>query len=99
MKSTSAIGRTQTCLFLDKAFVGDRLRRQSCLIGEGQTTSHPYTAAYQTQITDIQQEMQDFRDRYRFLGHWCSGTGRNGSDGLHRTVKACMTETKPILMS
>ncbi len=40
-------------LFLDKAFESHAYENKAFQIGEGQTISHPYTVAFQTQTLDI----------------------------------------------
>lgn len=54
-KVLEAMGRVQRHAFLDKAFVEIAYEDRAFPIGDGQTISHPYTVAYQTQLLDIQQ--------------------------------------------
>ena len=53
-KVLDAMGRVYRHVFLDKAFVEIAYEDRAFPIGEGQTISHPYTVAYQTQLLDIQ---------------------------------------------
>ncbi len=53
-KVLGAIGRVKRHVFLDKAFVEIAYEDRAFPIGEGQTISHPYTVAYQTQLLDVQ---------------------------------------------
>jgi len=53
-KVIEAIGRVPRHVFLDKAFVEIAYEDRAFPIGDGQTISHPYTVAYQTQLLDIQ---------------------------------------------
>ncbi|MCO5231552.1 MAG: protein-L-isoaspartate(D-aspartate) O-methyltransferase [Chitinophagales bacterium] len=50
----NAIGKVPRHAFLDKAFLEFAYEDRAFPIGEGQTISHPYTVAYQTQLLDIQ---------------------------------------------
>lgn len=53
-KVLEAMGRVQRHAFLDKAFLEIAYEDRAFPIGDGQTISHPYTVAYQTQLLDIQ---------------------------------------------
>lgn len=48
-----AIGQVPRHFFLDSAFAEIAYENRSFPIGEGQTISHPYTVAYQTQLLGI----------------------------------------------
>lgn len=48
-----AIGQVPRHFFLDSAFADIAYENRSFPIGEGQTISHPYTVAYQTQLLEI----------------------------------------------
>lgn len=48
-----AIGQIPRHYFLDSAFDDIAYENRAFPIGEGQTISHPYTVAYQTQLLDI----------------------------------------------
>lgn len=54
-KVLEAMGRVQRHAFLDKAFLEIAYEDRAFPIGDGQTISHPYTVAYQTQLLEIQQ--------------------------------------------
>lgn len=49
-----AIAQVPRHFFLDSAFADIAYENRSFPIGEGQTISHPYTVAYQTQLLQIQ---------------------------------------------
>lgn len=52
-RALNAINNVPRHLFLDKAFEGHAYENKAFQIGEGQTISHPYTVAFQTQTLDI----------------------------------------------
>jgi len=52
-RALNAINNVPRHLFLDKAFEGHAYQNKAFQIGEGQTISHPYTVAFQTQTLDI----------------------------------------------
>lgn len=96
-KVLGAIGRVPRHVFLDKAFVEIAYEDRAFPIGEGQTISHPYTVAYQTQLLDIQQG-----DKILEIG---TGSGYQAAVlaemgamvySIER-VKALYDRTKPIL--
>ena len=52
-RALNAINNVPRHLFLDKAFESHAYENKAFQIGEGQTISHPYTVAFQTQTLDI----------------------------------------------
>ncbi len=52
-KVLEAMNRVPRHVFLDKAFVEIAYEDRAFPIGDGQTISHPYTVAYQTQLLEI----------------------------------------------
>lgn len=55
-KVLDAMNRVPRHVFLDKAFVEIAYENRAFPIGDGQTISHPYTVAYQTQLLDVKED-------------------------------------------
>jgi len=98
-KVLEAVGRVPRHVFLDKAFTEIAYENRAFPIGEGQTISHPYTVAYQTQLLEIRPG-----DRILEIG---TGSGYQAAVlaemgamvyTLER-VKALFDRTRPILKS
>lgn len=98
-KVLEAMGRVPRHAFLDKAFVEIAYEDRAFPIGDGQTISHPYTVAYQTQLLEIQKG-----DKILEIG---TGSGYQAAVlaemgamvySIER-VKALYDKTKPILKS
>ena len=52
-KVLTAISKIPRHLFIDKAFLEFAYQDKAFPIGSGQTISHPYTVAYQTELLDL----------------------------------------------
>ncbi|MCO5234454.1 MAG: protein-L-isoaspartate(D-aspartate) O-methyltransferase [Chitinophagales bacterium] len=94
-----AIGKVPRHAFLDKAFIETAYEDRAFPIGEGQTISHPYTVAYQTQLLEIRKG-----DRVLEIG---TGSGYQAAVlaemgaqvySIER-IKKLYDHTKPILKS
>ena len=54
----AAIGAVPRHLFLDSSFEYHAYQNKAFPIGEGQTISHPYTVAFQTELLQVQPQQK-----------------------------------------
>jgi protein-L-isoaspartate(D-aspartate) O-methyltransferase len=96
-KVIEAIGRVPRHAFLDKAFVEIAYEDRAFPIGDGQTISHPYTVAYQTQLLNIQpgDKILEIGTGSGYQAAVLSEMGANVYS-IER-VKALFDRTRPIL--